>query len=150
MSTNEILVPVDFSESSRAAAIHALKLARTLGGPVTFLHAVCGDPPPVAPMDHITMPATPDVIDRGVKELAEFVASLDTEGIALEEEVVGGHPATTILDRVHGRPPRMVVMGTHGRTGLARLVMGSHTEEVVRRSEVPVLVVRAPEVPATA
>ncbi|MAG58150.1 MAG: universal stress protein UspA [Planctomycetes bacterium] len=145
MSNTEILVPVDFSDCSRVAAEHGLRLADQLGGSVTLLHALCGDPPTVAPIDYVAFPPETEVVEKANRELAEFTTSLESEGVDVAQVVVTGYPATAILDRIKANPPRMVVMGTLGRTGLARLVMGSQAVEVVRRSEVPVLVVRAPE-----
>ena len=122
MESNEILVPVDFGEHAREAAMHGIRLARQLGGTVTILHAVCGAPPPVAPMDYVGMPPAKDVLEAATRHLSEFVASLDQEGVEVTEQIVSGYPATAILDRIEATKPRMVVMGTHGRTGLARLV----------------------------
>ncbi|MAG58152.1 MAG: universal stress protein UspA [Planctomycetes bacterium] len=144
MST-EILVPVDLSDHSRAVADHGLGLASELGGSVTLLHVVCGDPPPVSVVDYVGYPPTKEAFEKANQDLAEFAASLESEGIDVAQVVATGYPATAILDRIKAHPPRMVVMGTHGHTGLTRLVMGSQAVEVVRRSEVPVLVVRARE-----
>jgi nucleotide-binding universal stress UspA family protein len=63
-------------------------------------------------------------------------------GLTVVTEVVGGNPHEAILDYVADRGIDVVVMGTHGRTGLDRAVMGSVAERVVRRSPAPVLTVR--------
>ena len=82
---------------------------------------------------------------RATEELQKFLAANPHEGVAVTGRLEMGDPVQTICAAALEGPHDMVVMGTHGRTGLSRVLAGSVTENVVRRCLVPVLTVRAPE-----
>jgi nucleotide-binding universal stress UspA family protein len=69
----------------------------------------------------------------------------DSSGIAVTTEVLSGHPASAIVDTAREKKYDLIVMGTHGRTGLAHLFMGSVAEKVTRLAPCPVLTVRETE-----
>ena len=145
MLVNKILVPIDFSDSSDAALKYATLLARDAQASVLLLHVQ--EPPPAyggAEMFFDTGEAdTSEAIERleGVK--------LSDPQIACQRRVLSGPPATLILELAKAEHIDLIVMGTHGRTGLLRLVMGSVAEEVVRKATCPVLTIKQPQ-PATA
>lgn len=119
------MVPVDFDEPSRRAVALAVSYARALQGRIVLLHVL---PPDGAP-------------DARVQRMLEddFVAML-VSGVAVRREVRTGHVIETVLRVAEESKASLVVVGTHGRTGAARMMLGSVAEGLVRLSPVPVLV----------
>ena len=147
-----ILVPIDFSAHSREAAAYAGNLARRLRAPMVILH-VAHDPGE-APgyYDKIRKKkkkAVSRIEDKAREAMAAFVGEVVAEHPELERTfqkagttVVVGLPVTRILEVVDRLDPAMVVMGSLGRTGLARLYIGSKAEQVVRLCPAPVTIVK--------
>jgi len=136
-----ILVPVDFSEASEAAVDHAKEIALTYGAEINLLHVV-EEPfyPSNYGLDAMSFP-TQEVVDRVEKQLGEMVREKIGYEHAMVEATVG-HPVDGILDYVDTREIDLVVLATHGRTGLDRMLLGSVAERVLRRSPAPVFVVK--------
>jgi nucleotide-binding universal stress UspA family protein len=135
-----ILCPVDFSEFSRHAIDHAVALAHWSGGSVVALHVVTPVPFSDPLMSSAEVFSSEDA-DRVCSELAGFVAE---EGgpVPIECRVAeASSAAAAICAEAEKIPADLLVMGTHGRTGFERLVLGSVTERVVRRDRCPVLTV---------
>jgi len=136
-----ILVPVDFSAASEAAVDHAREIAHTYGAEIDLLHVV---EEPLYPssygIDAAHFP-TQEVVDRVEKQLADLVR----EKIGYEHAMIKAtvdHPVDGILNYVDSRDIDLVVIATHGRTGLDRMLLGSVTERVLRQSPAPVFVVK--------
>lgn len=125
-----ILVPVDLTKLSKAAKAWASELARDAA--LTLLYVV--DVPPMAAPDLPQPMLTPHLKRRLLARLRKDYPK------AARHLVVEGDAAALIVS--HGRSADLIVMGTHGRTGLDRALLGSVAEAVVRRSETPVLVAR--------
>ncbi len=149
-SIERILVPTDFSPSSHAALGYAVFLASRLGAAVEVL-AVYESVASVGPETQVVVPgvgarALSAVLhDRAREQLARFVTDVPgLRGEALATRLEPGDPAQVILRIADEERFDLVVMGTHGRTGLSRLMMGSVTEKVVRGALCPVLTVRVP------
>lgn len=146
MPVNHILVPTDFSEGSREAVRYAHDLAVRLGATLHVLHVVENPFAPGAFMEMYALPA-PDYF-RDLEEQAEarLEASLSAEDKQLVPVVLTtrtGVPATEILLRAEEEPLiDLIVMSTHGRGGVARLVMGSVADKVLRAAPCPVLTMR--------
>ena len=147
-----ILVPVDFSEGCRAALETALFLAQGLGARVDLLHV--WEPPVYIPIDTALAtvgtgpPRTLAEIARAEagREMAELVAGLGERGeLATQSRIEAGNPADVIVTLAAEAPYDLIVMGTHGRRGFRRLLMGSIAEQVLRRASCPVLTVRTAE-----
>ena len=146
----KILVPVDFSDGSAAAVQHAVMLGRTLQAQVDVLHAY--DVPTFIPphvvvmMGEVDAPLSEHAERHANEQLEEFLKNqkLPAE-VKVSSRVLLGPPAVTVLEAAEQGGYDLIVMGTHGRTGLPRLVMGSVAEKVVRGSQCPVLTVRADE-----
>jgi universal stress protein A len=141
-----ILVASDFSECSRAALARGIRLARGIGGTVLLLHVV--------DTSGLTMSAVEqyvDVVEIAARmrasaevELREVAAVADPERqVVLRVEVTEGRPAASIVEHARAEKADTIVVGTHGRTGLSRLVIGSVAERVVRLAPCDVLVVHA-------
>jgi nucleotide-binding universal stress UspA family protein len=150
-----ILCPTDFSDFARRAFDHAVALAKWYESTVTLLH-VCTVGPVVAyapgggilPSAVLT-PADRETLLTSMKQLAEGAGGT---GVPIEFEVAEGQAASEILSRAHAMAADLLVLGTHGRSGFERLVLGSVAEKVLRKAECPVLTVPrlAPDVdPAT-
>ena len=143
-----ILCPIDFSPGSLAALDEALLLAETFDARIELLH-VWQLPPASIGDGMVLWPA--NVLQRLSKELEaatrdrmkRLVDSLtDSRRARVTEHVVLGDPATTILDQATFLGIDLIVMGTHGRRGPSRFLMGSVAERVVRHATCPVLTVR--------
>jgi nucleotide-binding universal stress UspA family protein len=137
-----ILVPTDGSACSAAAVDHALTVAERFDAVVHALYVVEADV-----VDHSAPAVDPETIREALRsEGADATAAVATRatarGVASVESVLEGVPVDAVLDYVDGEGIDLVVMGTHGRRGLDRYLVGSVTERVVRRADVPVLVVR--------
>ena len=146
-----ILAPVDFSEASTLAVRHAKELALTYGAQVTLLHAVEEAAYPSA----YGLEAAPLPNSRVVQRVEKSLANLARDEIGYEHVMVEasiGYAPSTILDYAEREAVDLIVIASHGRTGLERMLLGSVTERVVRRAPCPVFVVKpfgrslAPEV----
>lgn len=127
----KLLCPVDFSEESRAALRVAVDLASRFGAELTLFHARGGD----------TLTAS-EPQTRGT--IADWKLEAEKLGAAkVAVESAGGDPRMVIVDYAQRNGFDLVVMGTHGRTGRERQLIGSVAETVVRASRVPVLTVHA-------
>lgn len=141
-NVQNVLAPVDFSEASTAAVKHARELALTYGAKITLLHAVEEVMYPSAyGMEMADIPG-PEVVDRVEDGLAEMAR----EEIGYEHVVVEsvlGYASSAILNHVEANDVDLIVIATHGRSGLERFLLGSVTERVIRRASVPVFVVKS-------
>jgi nucleotide-binding universal stress UspA family protein len=143
----KILCPVDFSDTSRAALRVAEDLCRQLGGAITLLH-VYQAPGYTFPEGMVV--AGPDVLASLVTQVEE---ALDVW--RRDAESAGAHVEKTlaVMGSTHSEIERvaqdggydLIVIGTHGRTGLKHVLLGSTAEKVVRTAPCPVLTVRAPD-----
>ena len=137
-----ILVPVDGSPESEAALPLALAFGRLYEAEIVLLHV---GPDPAAPMavPYVVMPPVPSQAElAAVVEPAR--AKVVAAGRPVQVRTRYAHPAAAILDTITEEACDLVVMATHGRSGVSRWVFGSVTEKVVRHASRPVLVCRAP------
>jgi nucleotide-binding universal stress UspA family protein len=143
-----ILCPIDFSAASRHALEHAVQMARWYESRVSVLYVhqplIVPNPPLVTvdtSDDVVRTDVDPEQVDR---ELREWLAPAERAGLQTDIIVEHGGPAGRILDHAVSLGADLIVMGTHGRSGFERLVLGSVTEKVLRKSKVPVLTVPPP------
>lgn len=143
-----LLVPLDGSPLAEEALPHAVGLARALEATVVLVHAV---PPPVLPLAEFSLAgamALPDAdpieqARRAATAYLETVAArLAAQGVQTQTTVVEGAAATAILEVSRAVGAVLIVMATHGRTGLGRLLFGSVALEVLHRGDRPLLLVR--------
>ena len=137
-----IFIPVDFSDTSAAAAQYGCALAARLGAEVTLFHVYSAGI--VATPDALFAP-TPEE-QRATARAAEahldsIAAKLERDGLTIHCETAEGTPADSILLRAERQRPDLIVMGTHGRRGLSHLVLGSVAEHMVRFAPCPVLTI---------
>jgi universal stress protein A len=145
MLYRRILCPIDFSEYSREATRTAMALASESDAEVTLVH-VYQLPVPGSP----ELPVDPGVIEAFVESteqaLAEYAKESATLGSArVSSMAVQGVPWDQVVTLAREGDFDLVVMGTHGRTGLKHALLGSVAERVVRHAPCPVLVVRRKE-----
>lgn len=143
MSFKNILVPTDGSEYTKAAVKKAIELAKLAGGKITALYVLDQTILTNMPMDTAVMNVY-NTLEKEGKTAVDYVRDLGAqEGVEVELSIKEGTPFKVILDE----SPKydIIVMGTLGRTGMSKLLMGSVAERVVRASQCPVMVVRAPE-----
>ena len=145
-----ILVPVDGSPTSKLGVAEAVKLSALTGGRIKFLHAI--DMLSMAAVPEYGMTATPQLLDMlregGLAVLAAAKQTATKAGIASDTVLLDnltGRVCDLVIDEVKSWDADIVVIGTHGRRGVGRLLLGSDAEQIVRLSPVPVLLVRAKE-----
>jgi universal stress protein A len=143
MRFKNILCPVDFSASSRQALDAAVDLAVANAAPLTLLHAF---QPPLSdgPSAQISGDVIQAMVDDDDKLLAGWTAIATTAGVkSVQAKTVTGVAWNEIVGLLEADPTfDLVVMGTHGRTGLAHVLLGSVAERVVRHARCAVLIVR--------
>lgn len=143
-----ILVPTDFSDTSDAALRYARTLADTFGASLHLIHAF--DDPyaagALAPEVYGTIPEElrESALRAAETNLRERLPEVDQERLRGSREIVMGAPAPAIVKYATGNDVDLIVMGTHGRGGVAHLLLGSVAEKVVRTAPCPVLTVREP------
>jgi nucleotide-binding universal stress UspA family protein len=141
-----ILVPTDFSDPSDAALDYARALADKFGGSLHLLHVIEPVYARGAFSNEVYIGAAPGAYELlatdAQAKLADRVLPSDRTRYGTTTEVITGLSAETIVEYAADHHIDLIVMGTHGRTGLAHLVMGSVAEHVVRRALCPVLTVR--------
>ena len=143
---NRVVLTVDGSDLSEQALPHAAAIANALGVGMTVLRAVPLNPYGEAFTEYAPIHASQDLAGEmeaeAHEQVAAKVADLQSAGIAdVSGSVVTGYPASVILDEVEAGD-KLVAMATHGRAGMARLLLGSVTDRVVRHSAGPVFVIR--------
>lgn len=143
----KIVAPVDGSEPSDAAVSLAVQIARDQGATIVFVHvcevakiaAMVGGPT-VGVDPSYALEAEREWGEIALRSASERAGNADVKGETCIEE---GSSVTTILDVARERNADLIVMGSHGRGGIARALLGSVTEGVLRHSPIPVLVTRA-------
>lgn len=134
-----IILPTDGSKYSNAASEKAIDFAKSYGGELLIVSVV--DVPPEFYAE------APQVVDDKTKKAKEFVADIkkkaEASGIKASTYVGEGKAHKVIIDFARDEKADIIVMGSHGKTGIKRLLMGSVTEGVIGHSSCPVLVVKA-------
>lgn len=141
-----ILVPVDFSPPARRALRYATMLAQRAGARLTLLYVVEDVIVPGAWGPEVYVPDITELLRTLVatanRRLATMTAQTEARGVAASKSVITGRAAPAIVDYAANGRFNLIVMGTHGRTGLSHAIMGSVAERVVRQAHCPVLTVR--------
>ncbi|HEY2942017.1 MAG TPA: universal stress protein [Vicinamibacteria bacterium] len=140
-----VLCPTDFSAFSARAFEHAVAMAAWHEARLTVLHIL---PDTVVPSNELAYMGNPMLLERGRSEdtqswLADVVAPACRAGLHVDGEVREGKPAGEIVRAAQDLGVDLIVMGTHGRSGFQRWVLGSVTEKVLRQAPCPVLTVSA-------
>jgi universal stress protein A len=148
-AVTRVLVPIDFSPSSRAALEYGTFLAGKLGAELIVLHV--WEPPGYVGPDTLALlpvaagqPGWDQTRAEVMREVELFLGKASVRPTDLRVRVEAGEPSDAILLAAKDGGADLIVMGTHGRTGLSRLLIGSVAEAVLRRAACPVLTIRVP------
>lgn len=148
MQVRSILLPTDFSECGNYALSYATSLARMFGASIICVHVI----EPIVPTvgySGMTEPLpiadiSDQIEDSAERELPKFAECEECAGLDVEELIVHGDAAAEIVRVARERQVDLIVVSSHGRTGLGRILFGSTAEAVVRHASCPVLVVKPP------
>jgi nucleotide-binding universal stress UspA family protein len=144
-----ILVPVDFSPHAECAFTYATRLAERFGAKLALLYVVDDSFVTGGWSSEIYVPNVPELMENLIadagRRLATLKASAAALGLTAETAVIRGRPAHAIVEHAKNGGFDLIVMGTHGRTGVSHVVMGSVAERVLRKAPCPVLTVRGTE-----
>jgi nucleotide-binding universal stress UspA family protein len=147
---HSILVATDFSAASEVATSYALRLARTLGARLYLMHVVPESDVQVmrALRGHLQSQIDPDALVQTYytdadKRLSQLVETAQAADLVQERLIVTGQPASEIISWAAAKNVQLIIVGTHGRSGLNRVMMGSVAEHVLRLATCPVLIVPA-------
>lgn len=144
MKWNKIICPVDFSRISLEALDLAVELAQSCGGTIVIVHVL---EPIIAPTDFtfgpLTMTDVEDKLaDRASESIKEIIPKLGISSERTEIKVARGIASQEIVKIAEETGADLIVMGTHGYTGVTHALLGSTAERVVRRAPCPVLTMK--------
>jgi universal stress protein A len=146
MFLKRILVPVDFSRRSVAALRYAVDLARSCHASLELLHVV---PAPslvgvVADLalDRPVALIPPEVLAEAEDQMHALVACVDPRGVSIAQRIEGGDPAAVIVRVATEEAHDLIALGTHGRIGLAALLLGSVAKKLITMAPCPVVTLR--------
>ena len=147
-----ILVPVDGSATSKKGVKEAIAVAKLTGARIKLLHV--WEPPFLAMGTEVALLSGEDIYDvsrsAGQRVLSDAVASVKAAGIPVDEQLQE-HDGKRLCEQVAAIAAQwrasLIVLGSHGRRGLSRVLLGSDAEQILRTAPVPVLLVRACEGP---
>lgn len=147
LKVRRIVVPIDFSEYSVSALRYARAFAQHFGASLILLHV---NEPTVFPSELGYAPIAAETLDQQLREdahnrLKVLAAECTSEGLKAETEIRVGRPFNEIVTAAQEMDADMIIIATHGFTGLTHVLMGSTAERVVRHARCPVLVVRENE-----
>jgi nucleotide-binding universal stress UspA family protein len=148
MQIRTILMPTDFSEYAEHAFTWALQMAADWQARLILFHAAA----PISPLafpDSVYLPELrrleADMLADAEKRMSEFVGKKGSSAVLVETRVVVGEPVYEICQAVGREQADLIIMGSHGRTGLSHVLLGSVAERVIRHASCPVLVARKPK-----
>ncbi len=136
----KILCPVDFSDTSMNAANNAINFSMEIKAEITFIHII--DIQALQNIGDLSGGGINDInllIEEEKPVLSKLKEECDKKGIKVKTVLTHGEPVSVILETIKEEGHDLIIMGTHGKTGLTRLVLGSIAENVVRKSDIPVL-----------
>ena len=139
-----ILVPLDHSPTDEVVLAHIRKLARFTGAKLTLIHVADGHG--ARNYEQLNLAPSPEMVeDRATLERRQ--AELFAEGFAVTAQLAWGEPADEILTFAHRIGCDLIAMSTHGHRLLGDLILGSVADAVRHRTDIPVLLIRAPQKP---
>jgi universal stress protein A len=146
VNLRKILVPLDFSAHSRKALNYAVKLAGQFGSEVTIINIVA----PVIYAEGMVLPAAMENLDRvseehAQAELDKIAEEVRSHNVKCDTHVLLGHPSDEIVNYAKKHETDLLLITTHGRTGLQHFLLGSTAERILRHAPCPVMVVRDQE-----
>jgi len=139
-----VVVATDFSDGAERALTVAIRFAKLLGATVDLVHvypmAAAGVLSPIPGV--VPMPSPPpDIIDEIARHLDALATQVQAAGVDRLTTILQGRAADEIVAYANRVAADLIVMGTHGRTGIRRVLLGSVAEQVLRQARCPLLVV---------
>ncbi len=139
----QIIIPTDGSEPSKEAVKQGLEIAKATGVKVLALYVMDTTAFMSVPPDSLTTDIS-SILNKEAHESVNYVVREGKKmGVYVEEKIIEGIPSEQIIENAN--PKGLIVIGTKGRTGLAKIMLGSVTENVVHHANCPVMVVRKSE-----
>ncbi len=136
-----ILCPIDFSDTSRKAVRYTHEFAVRMNASIVLLNVI--DIPIESLVNNIQLD---EELEQSVRqELEALKNEWLAEGLTVESLVEIGNPADVILEQAEKRDVNLIIMGSHGKKGMSRLILGSVAEAVLRKAGCPVLIVKSVE-----
>ena len=144
MKFRTVLVPVDFSDHSDYLMRVAISFAQDNKSELTIVHVVSTDLYVSSFYSStINLPSIiVDIISEASSHMDEFLARFDFGGVKYSKEVIEGNVHKAIFSKSESIKADLIMMGTHGRTGLEHIVLGSTAEKVIRHAPCPVLTIK--------
>jgi nucleotide-binding universal stress UspA family protein len=141
-----IVCPTDFSATARRAVEYAAELARSFGAEVVLLHVIPDMNYPPKSLGMVTaLPNLRQELNQRAKQELDALRTLFDAAVKVRTELRDGQSHEQVLECANAVKADLIVLGTHGHTGLKHLLLGSTAERVVRLATCPVLVVRKPD-----
>ncbi len=143
IALKQILVPTDFSESSEAAVRYAKAFAETFGASLHLLHVI--ESPVVYGWEVYNPALVRDNVEKLAREqLGKVLTDAEIARYHVQLATLAGSPFVEIIRYAREKDIDLIVMGTHGHSGLVHVLLGSVSEKVVRKAPCPVLTVKTP------
>ena len=144
---NRILVPVDFSDHSRAALQYAKELAASFGAGLDVVHVIQEYMHPAFSTAGIVSiyDVKPDIESKATEALSAFYQATEGPDVQADFTALYGNPAKEIIERLTSNKADMLVLTTHGLTGIKRTLLGSVAEKLVREAPCPVITIKSTE-----
>lgn len=137
----KILVPSDFSRESEKSLDYAVMTAKKFGAKIHLFHAI--EPFPYTTTDAFMVVDNSEALRKIAETLIKTTAALiKKRGVAVTSSLSVGSPAREIIIKADREKADMIIMGTHGRTGMEHVLLGSVAEKVIRLAKCPVLTIR--------
>jgi len=141
LNAKHVLAPLDFSDPSMKSLDAAVELAKTYGGKV--LIAYVAEPAPFSPELVVSAEGYEQkVTEKAAKRLEEICKTHIANGVETTYKICFGHPYDEIINLAKSENVDLIVMATHGHSGIRHMLIGSTTEKVVRASTCPVLTMK--------
>ena len=150
MGIRRIMIPIDYSDNSKAALAYGAQFAQSFGASLDIIHVwdrptYLTDAVMVQRPGEAHKPIGELIRENAQHDMAEFLSQLQLpSGLETSSRLLSGEPASALLTELKKGEHDLVILSTHGRTGLAHLLLGSIAEKLVRLSPVPVLTVPIP------
>lgn len=146
LNYKKVMVPIDFSDYSRNALLYSVDFARHFNAELVLIYVV--EPiiyPPDFSMGQVALPTIDQEMDtRAREELEQLTEEIIPKEIKTTIIVRAGKPFIEIIETAQDEDVDLVIISTHGRTGMEHILFGSTAEKVVRKSPCPVLTLREP------
>ena len=148
MAYQTIVVPVDGSETAYAAVAKSIEFAQAFGSKIIVVQVLSLDPYIAA--EYLSSTQTNDLIERARKSILDNLATAEQKfteaGITVDVQLLEGQVIQNeLLTAAKNLNVDLIIMGSHGRTGLKKLFLGSVTQNILSETDIPVLVVRLPK-----